>query len=395
MKEIAELLMVLTALTPLRASALDVDDLISELENTPVFEGSATLSVSLPQSDTDVVYTLKLRSASVPTDSLSPASYLIEWSLPTPMGLADGFTAYFDGNLYRYRDSRLQEYHTAWDSVPFRSTAPGGGVQRSAQFTSLLPQFLGAELRAMSSNPDYTLTLTPETSCNGSKATLLTAERRVDGEKVQERKYFLDPSTCMPLRVVTESNPGSISEQTIIADYTLSPTPLWQPLSEEFLISRYPDLFEKYRESNFRIESMRDTPLPTFALPTTTGDRYLHHRGEAFGSPTVIAIIDPTSGAFNSQLIADVRTAADAASSAPNVIFAFTGTDADAVETLTGDAHPGETMLLNANSLARDCGASALPVVIVTDREGIVKNLVLGFNNNLADVVLQSLELLF
>ena len=139
MKGTFRLLMVLTATFPLGLRAQGIADIARTLRDLPSYQAEATLSVTLPQTDTDVAYTLGLSSMSVPADTLAPASYLIDWSLPTPTGVSEGFTAYFDGNLYRYRDSRLQEYHTEWDSIPFRVTAPGGGVQRSAQFASLLP----------------------------------------------------------------------------------------------------------------------------------------------------------------------------------------------------------------------------------------------------------------
>lgn len=395
MKGIIRMLMVLTVSSPLGLRAQGLADIASALAGTAVYEGEATLSVTLPQTDTDVVYTLKLRSAAVPADSLSPASYIIDWSLPTPSGVSEGFTAYYDGNLYRYRDSRLQEYHVGWDSIPFRLTAPGGGVQRSAQFASLLPQFMGEELRAMAADPRYTVTVTPGVRYNGREVLGVTAVMKIDGDPVQERKYYLDPATMLPLRVVTESNPGSISEQTIITEYSISASPHWQPLSEELLVETYPEVFEKYRVSNFRIENLRDTPVPTFALPTLTGERHVHHRGEPFARPVVIAIIDPATGSFNRETIAGVRSAIDGASAEADAIFAFTGTDADAAEALSGAPRPGETLLLNARSLARDCGAAALPVVIVADGAGVVKNVILGFNKDLPETVLQSLELLF
>ena len=48
---------------------------------------------------------------------------------------------------------------------------------------------------------------------------------------------------------------------------------------------------------------------------------------------------------------------------------------------------------MNGKSLARDCGAASLPVVIMTDSSGKVKNVVLGFNNELGKVVLQTMAL--
>ena len=387
--------MVLTASIPLGLAAQGIADIARSLRNLPCYEAEATFSVTLPQTDTDVAYTLRLSSMAVPADTLAPAAYLIDWSLPTPTGVSEGFTAYFDGNLYRYRDSRLQEYHTEWDSIPFRLTAPGGGVQRSAQFTALLPQFIGAEIEAMSADPRYTLTLDPAKRFDGREVIELSAIMTVGGETVQERRYLFDPDTKLPLRSETESNPSSISEQTIIVSYADSKTPeRCDRMTEEQLVARYPEIFEKFRENNFRIENLRESPLPTFALPTLTGERHVHHRGEAFRQPTVIAIIDPATGSFNDRLIADIRNAVDNASAPADPSFAFATTNADLAEETGGQPRPGETMLLNARSLARDCGATALPVVIVASTDGIVRNVVLGYNKDLSEIVLQSLELL-
>ena len=386
--------MVLATICPLGSSAQGIADIVSALKGAACYQAEATFSVSLPQTDTDVAYTLQLTSMATPADSLSPCSYLIDWSLPTPSGVSEGFTAYFSGNLYRYRDHRLQEYHTGWDPNPFATSQPGGGIQQSAQFASLLPQFMGAEIERMQADQRYSLTVTPGRRFDGHEAISLQAIMTVDGQTVQEKSYIFDNSTLMPLRTVTESNPASITEQTIITDYHAAPTPDCKPLSEEMLVEAYGDVFEKYRESNFRIENLRDTPVPTFALPTLTGERYLHHRGDPFARPTVIAIIDPAVGSFNPQIISAIRSASDSATVPADAIFAFATTNAEQAEALGGRMRPGEAMLLNGRSLARDCGATALPVVIIADSQGIVKNVVLGYNNDLPEIVLQSLELI-
>ncbi|MCM1521943.1 MAG: hypothetical protein NC039_04750 [Muribaculaceae bacterium] len=386
--------MVLTAIIPLSLKAQGIADIARVLSEAGCYEAEARLSVTLPQTDTDVTYSLKFNSMATPSDSLSPATYAVEWSLPTPSGVAEGFTAYFDGNLYRFRDSRLQEYHMDWDAMPFRRSAPGGGVQRSAQFVNLLPQFMGEEIMENLSDSAYSFTLNTERTFDGSPATEIREVMTIGGETVRERTYILDRATSLPIRVVTESSPGAISEQTIIVDYTTAPTPQCSPLSEEVLMERYPEVFEKYRVSNFRIENLRDTPLPAFALPTLTGERHIHHRGDPFRQSTVIAIIDPTSGSFNADMVKALRTAADNASAPSDLILAFATTNADMAEQTAGTPRSGETMLLNARSLARDCGATDLPVVIVTDATGTVRNVVLGYNNNLSEIVLQSLELL-
>lgn len=258
--------MVLTASIPLGLAAQGIADIARSLRNLPCYEAEATFSVTLPQTDTDVAYTLRLSSMAVPADTLAPAAYLIDWSLPTPTGVSEGFTAYFDGNLYRYRDSRLQEYHTEWDSIPFRLTAPGGGVQRSAQFTALLPQFIGAEIEAMSADPRYTLTLDPAKRFDGREVIELSAIMTVGGETVQERRYLFDPDTKLPLRSETESNPSSISEQTIIVSYADSKTPercdRMTRSSSWHAIPRYSRSFARTTSASRTCASLPCPPLP-------------------------------------------------------------------------------------------------------------------------------------
>ncbi|MDE6812965.1 MAG: hypothetical protein K2J28_03910, partial [Duncaniella sp.] len=75
------------------------------------------------------------------------------------------------------------------------------------------------------------------------------------------------------------------------------------------------------------------------------------------------------------------------------VIWVFNSTNIDAIEAIVPAIRPGEHLLMNGKSLARDCGAASLPVVIMTDSSGKVKNVVLGFNNELGNVVLQTMAL--
>ncbi|MDE6417963.1 MAG: hypothetical protein K2K49_01995, partial [Duncaniella sp.] len=240
--------------------------IIQTLGSAAPYAADVKFSVSMPQTDTDVVYDIRLASLSTPADTLAPCDYLIDWTL----GDTSGFTSYFGGNLYRFRDSRLAEYHTSWDAAPFEASRAGGGVQRAAQFAGLLPQFIAGELAAMQDDPRYTIAV-GEKRFGGATAIEVSSRMEVGGAVVQEKTYLLDPETSMPLRVVTESNPASITEQTIVTDYTTLADAGALPRSEEALIARYPEVFENFRESNFSIENLPGRPLPAFALPTLTG----------------------------------------------------------------------------------------------------------------------------
>lgn len=384
--------MVLAALGPLGLSAQGIADVVAALEKTGCYEADARFNVSLPQSENDVVYNVKLSSAPAPADKLSPCSYLTEWSLDTPSGPVKGFSAYFDGHHYRYRNERLQEYHTEWDSIPFMPSGNSAGVQASAQFTDLYPAFIARELSMMEKDGRYAMSVKPDALFDGRKAVEVKAVMTVSDVTAMEKRFFFDASTMLPLRIDTESNPGQITEQSMLVTYSYPAEMHCPELSEAALTESYPEVFEKYRENNFRIENLAGTQLPTFSLPTTTGERYTYHRGDSFAAPTVIALLDPAAG-FNAEIVSAVRGAVDRLPAQADVIWVFNSTNIDAIENVVREIRPGEHLLMNGKSLARDCGAASLPVVIMTDSKGKVKNVVLGFNNELGNVVLQTMAL--
>lgn len=384
--------MVLTALYPLGLSAQGIADIVSRLESVGCYEAEARFSVTLPQSESDVIYTVNLSSAPAPTDPLAPCSYLTDWSLETPTGTVKGFSAYFDGHHYRYRNERLQEYHMDWDSIPFHLTGRSVGVQGSAQFADLYPAFIARELKAMTADPRYTVTVSATTAFNGRKAVKVSTTFTVSEVVATEKDFFFDAETMLPLRIDTESNPGQITEQTIFVSYTYPPKMNCPELSDAALTARYPEIFEKYRENNFHIENLAGSPMPTFTLPTTTGERYTHHRGEKFVAPTVIALLDPDSG-FNTEIVKAIRGAADSLPKAVDVIWVFNSTNTDAIESVIPSIRPGEHLLMNGKSLTRDCGVTSLPVIIMADSDGKVKNVNLGLNRDLGNIVLQTMAL--
>ncbi len=372
---------------------MTLDEAIAKLENAGQYAATAEYAVTLPQAQDDIVYKVRLESTATAGDSLCEADYLIQWELPTPSGLSEGFLSYFDGHHYRLRDRRLQEYHFQWDSIPFLTR--GGGVQRNGQFVDLLPQSLGTMLRRMASDSLVALHFNPDTIVGGRHVAGLTAVESVSGYTGRVMKLLLDAETAMPLLIDNEFNPGQISEQLVVVRYSYPADGAEPsiPTTEEALIERFPEVFEKYRESNYSIENLRGEPMPAFSLATPTRERFTHAKGERFQAPTIIAILDPEAG-FAAETIAALRGAASQAPRAVNLIMAFVSGSPDRVEELTGELAPGETVLLSARSLARDCGATAFPAIIIADESGRVTNVMLGFNNSLASDVIQSVAVL-
>lgn len=387
-----KMLMMIAAATPLSLTAQGLSALIGRLSSEDCYTAKARYTVMMAMAHDDVVYDIDLYSHSSQNDPLSPCDYLIDWTLSTPTGPAHGFSAYFDGHAYSYRGERMREYHYTWDSIPF---LPKGkypkvtqGVQRTAQFTSLLPQYIAEELQRMTRDSSYSVTYIPDTLIDGKSRVAVATRFTVGTTTGSESLYLFDPATLLPLHIETENNPGALSEQTLTVDYDYPAGMPCPRLTEQYLASRYPTVFERYRESNFSISNLPGTQLPGFSLPTTTGERYTRRRDDAFRAPTLVALIDPST-AFASMTVAEIRKAVALMPVTVDVIYAFTSTNHDEIDAVVSSPLEGEHLLMNARGLARDCGAANLPVIILADISGKVRDTVIGFNKNLSQDVMQ------
>lgn len=361
------------------------------LDSIGSFEATIRYAVALPMADDDVVYTIDAATSDNPADKLLGKDYIIDWQLPVESGISSGFTAYFDGHHYRYRDHRLQENHYTWDSIPFRTQA--GGIQRNGQFVNLLPFSLAQQLRAMATDTTYTATLSQGVA-EGRDADIIRARRYVNGLESQQWELAIDRSEGTPLKLSILYNPGMLGEQEVNATYSYSPAPAVKAVaSEEALMARYPDVFEKYRVSNYSVESLRGLPLPGFALPTLTRERYLYHKGEAFTTPVIIAVLDPAV-ASTPGVIATLRSTIDRLPRQTSLIMMFSSNDIDTIEPLTGQPRIGEVILTSATPFIRDCGINAYPTFILCDSTGIVSGVILGTSSTLPDDLLQGAALL-
>ncbi len=380
------------------AKAHDIKDVINTLENAGCYQADVKYQV-LMSLQNDVDYAIHLESTVAPEDTILPASFLIDWSMPLPDGEATGFSAYFNGNVYLFRGDRLLEYHYPEDKKAFYPSGSAAGilqgVHRTMQFASLLPSFIGEELSSIIQNPEYKYKFTPDSVVSGEHCSVFNAQWIAHDEVLKEIEYRFDPETHLPIYSEFENNPGALAEQTIVANYSypLPATGECIDLSEEMLIGKYPEVFEKFRESNYAIENIPGQRLPSFALATTTGERYTYKAGDGFRCPTVIVLIDPRA-TFAQQTIEAVRAGLDQIPYTIETIWAFTGNNHDEIDELMPQCLPGEQALISAKSLARDTGASALPVILFTLPSGIVEDVTIGYNNNLTSDVIQKASIL-
>lgn len=370
--------------------------LASQLTNMPAYGATAHFEVLLPSAREPVQYDMELRSAAAPADSLAPCQYLIEWTAHSPKGPRRGFSAYFDGNHYRYRNERLQEYHASESLTPFQPRGAGSqlrfGVQCQAQFADLLPQFLGAKLQEMVADTAYQYTFHADTLIAGRHASVVEGLKRTAGYDAQTFVYAFDASTGRPLMAEIETSPGSISEQQVTVTYgndSLQPV----AFTEEGLMERWPEVFEKYRQDNFRAEHLVGSPLPAFSCPELGGERYTHHRGDALERPTLIAVIDPAV-ASAAQTMAAVRQAVALAPRQVDVVWALATNRADEAAELAGSLQPGERALTSAGQLARSCGVALYPTLLLVKADGTVADVITGHNNDLASIVIQKISVI-
>jgi len=368
-------------------------DIPSDMAANKNYDGYVRFTVSMPQLEDDVTYRIDLtQRPAADNDTLSPCDYLIDWSIENRDNVK-GFSAYTDGNHYRFTGDRIQEYHLSQDPAPFSCSDIKRGVQYTAQFANLLPAFMAKELDNVFTDPNYTLHFHTDTLIDGQRLTAIDAILRLDGFTAKETEYVIDSRSGLPVRLRIENNPGSISEQSIYVDYHQAPHSDIRSITEEMLINRYPNEFELFRQSNFRIENLPGRNLPGITLPTITRERYSRRAGDTFRTPTIVAIIDAET-AFTPRIIDTLRSVTDRLPYQADIIWAFTDKHADTIENVVGPPRQGEHILMNAGALARDCGLATPPAVIIANTDGTVADIIIGYNKNLYYDVIQKMSLI-
>ncbi len=380
---------------PVSASAEGVEQFTDRLDAIDPYLSAARFEVLLPQAQDPVAYTLTLQSSLAPADTLAPCSYLISWSTESHGSEIKGFSAYFDGDAYRFRNNKLQEYHHSQNPEPFATDRAGarGGVQQSAQFSEYLPQFIAQRLRDMMADTSYHFAFHPDTLVSGKLRVVVDGHKETMGYVSSEFQYVFDRQTAMPVSISLVNSPGSISEQLVDVTYSPSGTDPVE-LTEQSLIELWPREFELYRQDSFRTENLAGKPLPSYSCPALDGQgRSEHIAGQPLQRPAIIAVIDPKVSTA-AQTIDDVRMAVNALPQTVDVIWAFTDNRADDAAELLGPALPGETALISARSLVRNCGIALFPTLILVNSDATVADAISGYNNQLSEIVIQKAALL-
>jgi len=383
-------LILLLCIVPLSLSAQRLDCIIETLSNAKDFNAEAEYEVFLPSSQEPVPYSILLHCSSTPEDSLSPCSYIIRWRSDNAVRTATGFSAYFDGHHYRFRNHRLQEFHILRDHEPF---APKGdlskGVHRQAQFADLIPQFIALRLREIARDSNYTYNI-----LESSGTTVLTGSCHRGGYTSTDFSYTFDSTSGLPLSISITYNPAAISEQTVNVRYSHKSSAVAMPFKEETLIRLYPDAFARFRTDTFRAENLIDSPLPTFSARIFSSDERLNHTsGNPLSALTLLVFLDPAVDSV-SATVSDIRQAVSLSGRTVNVIWVFPTTNhSDDVISAIGSLPDDETALISARSPANACGISLYPTLVLVNAKGIVKDVIIGANQDLSTVVIQKISL--
>ena len=377
------------------AGAMELSDIAKALSAVGNYTDSCSYEVLLPSLPDPVAYSISLTASPADNaDTLALCRYVIDWKLPAPSGISEGFSAYTSGAHYRYRDHKLQEYHAEWDINPF---APMGnvarGVQNLVQFADLLPAYLGHLFMEMSTDSTYQYKVAPDSLVSGERACVVEGIRRVHGYDAAEYTYILDPTSYLPRKIELENNPGQLGEQSITVRYAGNTSTAPATITEDMLAEHYPDAFGRYRSSSYALENLPGKPLPRLVAPTTTGARYLHEHGERLAAPTIFAFVDASVGS-TADVVKEIRGATDYLPFQTDVVWVFLNHRADDIEAIVPQIRPGEHLLMNARGAATECGVGAdTPVLVFVGSDGIVRDYLRGYNQDFRSIVIQKASL--
>lgn len=366
-----------TAYAKFNNTITNIVNALSEARNTV---GSIDYVVSLPSSIEHVNYKIEYETYNNPSDTLLSYSYLIEWQNSGN----NGFSAYFNGHHYRFRDIKLQEYHFQNQPELFIGKY---AVQNQAQFANILPPSIGKYLSDMQADSSYTYDVN-----TANDIITVSGVENVRGHAAALFEYAFDSKTLMPLTANITYNPASISEQTVTAYFQNVQTPQSILLDEDMLISKYPDVFDKFRTSNFRVENLVGKRTPAFSAMTKDHKRYNFDGDTLRGVPTLMVFVDSEIGATR-DVIKEIRKSMTLSPQDFNVIYAFKDADAECFVTNFNQVLTNETILVSTKAMARDFGVTATPTLIFCTRNNIIHDVIVGVNKNIASIVIQEMAL--
>lgn len=347
-------------------------------------------SVSIPMRDNDIKYSAKIWSIYDPNDTLATSQYLIEYthqsdSLPS-------FNAYFKGNYYKFENERLQEYHWMWDSIPFKKIDNSVGIYNSGLFAPFMPANIMASINNIMVTTGNYYKVYNDTLINNRRVNAIKLKEYIKGILSKEILYYTNPTSGTPLYYESLNNPNTIGEQLVTVHYDYSqPLEPIDSINEAVLRKRYNAAFSKYRLSNFSIENLPGRKLPMFSLPSTTSEKYTWDGG--FKNDAILAFLEVGNG-MNKQLIKEVREAIKQSDVPINVLWVYNNRNLEAIYDEMPETRNDEYALIGGKSLATDIGVTGFPTLVFVAKNGIVRDIQLGYNKELKNIVIQKVALM-
>lgn len=355
------------------------------LHTTEPYSAKATISITLPITQQEITYYANVYS-NHSNDRLLPVKYLIE---ATDSLDSQSFFAYFNGNYYTYSGQKFREYHWAQDSVPFidKSTPNrySPGVHKSGLFSFLIPALLSEQLNHLAQNADNIISHTSDTLVWGKRCSVIKAEERINGVTSREMEYISDFITRRPVRYRLISSPATTGEQSIEIVFSHNSNDTIA-IDEQALINRYADIFSAHRTNTFSASNLAGTRLPAFTLPSLSGERYIWETPQP--SPTALIFINSAEGT-TAETIKAVNDAIDESPITITPLWIFTDKNPDEHTISTLDGTPRSTIMFNAQRLATQLGIASTPAILTIDKNGTVKNTLLGYSPTLNQELIQ------
>lgn len=356
-----------------------IDELVSRLRSVECYQGRALIELTMPLQGVDVSYDVDLLSMpSTAADSLNEVcDFLIQWENPSAEGVEKrAFTAGFGGETYSYRGERLQHEQ-------------GGG--RVAQFTMLLPQFIGEKMATALTDRDCLVEM-----AHDDNQIIVYVVETLGSEEVGNAMYLFDEATLMPLEATLVNNPGGVGEQLFKIeyddDYAVEGGPC-DELTIEYLTGIFPEVFSLYRNNDFDVVNLTGMRFPSFSLPTIDMERRNRDMKDGFDATTYVVFVNPTDST-TSLTIDAVRQAKAQIPRHIETIWAFVEGNHDDVANVIDSDIQDELILMNADGLAQKCGANRFPVIVVADEDGVVRYVSIGYNQGLTSKLIYKTELI-
>ncbi|MBO5249121.1 MAG: hypothetical protein IJ342_03845 [Muribaculaceae bacterium] len=362
------------------SSAQSIEELVSRLRSVECYQGQALIELTMPLQGVDVAYDVDLLSMpSTAADSLNEVcDFLIQWQNPKAEGVEKrAFTASIGGDTYTYRGERLRHDQ-------------GGG--RFAQFTMLLPQFIGEKIATALADKDCLVEMTHD----DENQLIVYVVETLGSEEVGNAMYLFDEATLMPLEATLVNNPGGVGEQVFkieyYDDYAIEGGSC-DGLTLEYLTEIYPEVFSLYGNNDFDVVNLTGMRFPSFSLPTIDMERSNRDMKDGFDATTYVVFVNPTDST-TSLTIDAVRQAKNQIPRHIETIWAFVEGNHDDVANVIDSGSKDELILMNADGLAQKCGANHFPVIVVADEDGVVRYVSIGYNQGLASKLIYRTELI-